>query len=120
MQTCVFFCTLAFPQSKVQNTQSPVQTIRGTIVDQNSEIPLPGATVGVRSASFFRGEITDLDGFFRIEGAPVGRYTIEVRFMGYEPRIIPEVLVSSSHPVVLEIRLQELASEIEGVVVKPQ
>jgi len=116
----LLFCTLAFPQSKVQNTQSPVQTIRGTIVDQNSEIPLPGATVGVRSASFFRGEITDLNGFFRVEGVPVGRYTIEVRFMGYEPRIIPEVLVSSSRSVVLEIRLQELASEIEGVVVKAQ
>ena len=113
VSSLLLFCTLTF-------SQPPVQTIRGTIVDQHSEIPLPGATVGVRSESFFRGVITDPSGVFRVEEIPVGRYTIEVRFIGYEPRIIPEVLVSSSRPVVLEIRLQESVSEITGVVVKAQ
>ena len=101
-------------------SQSPVQTIRGTVIDQNSEIPILGATVVVRSESFFRGVISDRDGVFRVEDVPVGRYLIEARSVGYEPRGIPEVLVTSSRPVILEIRLQEAISEIESVEIKAQ
>ena len=102
------------------NSQSPVQTIRGIVIDQNSEIPLQGATILIESSSFYRGIISDEKGVFRIEGVPVGRYYIEVRYIGYEPKGIPEVLVSSSRPVILEIRLQESLLEIEGVEIKAQ
>jgi hypothetical protein len=100
--------------------QSPVQTIRGTVIDQDSEIPLPGATVLITSPAHTQGVISDPDGLFRAEGVPVGRYDIEVRFVGYEPRIIPEILVTSSRPVVLEIRLLESLSEIESVEIRAQ
>ncbi len=102
------------------HSQTPVQTIRGTVIDQDVEIPLPGATVIITSPGFSRGVISDQAGLFRAEGLPVGRYNIEVRFVGYEPRIIPELLLISSRPVVVEIRLQELVSEIEEVEVKAQ
>jgi len=49
-------------------SQSPVQTIRGTVIDQNSEIPLPGATISINSSTFSRGIISDDKGIFRIEG----------------------------------------------------
>ncbi len=102
------------------HSQSPVQTIRGIVIDQNSEIPLPGATVLVESPTFSHGVITDKAGIFRAENVPVGRYNIEVRFIGYEPRAIAEVLVTSSRPMVLEIRLIESVSEIHEVEVRAQ
>ena len=98
--------------------QSPAQTVRGTVVDRNTGVPLPGASILLKSANFSEGTVSDLYGVFRIPGVPVGRYTIEARFVGYESRGITEVLVSSARPVVLEFRLQEAVSEIEAVEVK--
>ncbi len=101
-------------------SQSPTQTIRGKIIDQNSEVPLPGATIIIESSSFLKGIISDENGLFRVEEVPVGRYYIEVRYIGYESKGTAEVMVSSSRPVILEIRLQESVSAIEGVEIKAQ
>ncbi|MEZ5070694.1 MAG: TonB-dependent receptor [Bacteroidales bacterium] len=101
-------------------TQGLRQVVRGTVIDQTSEAPLPGATVILKTAEGLTGVITDADGVFRAEGVPVGRIHLEVRYVGYEPRIIPELMVSSARPLILEIRLQELAEAIEGVEVRAQ
>lgn len=100
--------------------QAPSQVIRGLVIDQSSEAPLPGATLLLRSDSLIQGVISDQEGVFRFEGVSVGRYQIEVRYIGYESQIVPEILVSSARSVILEIRMQESASEIEGIVVKAQ
>ncbi len=100
--------------------QVPIQTVRGTVVDRNTGVSLPGATILLKSENFSLGSISNNEGVFRISGVPVGRYTVEARFVGYEPQGIPEVLVSSARPVVLEFRLLEAVSEIESVEVKAQ
>ncbi|MFC2112917.1 carboxypeptidase regulatory-like domain-containing protein [Bacteroidota bacterium] len=100
--------------------QVPAQTVRGTVVDRNTHVPLPGATVMLSSNGFSKGAVSDPEGKFRIEEVPVGRYTIEARFIGYEPHAIPEILVSSARPVVMEFLLREAVSEIEPVEVKAQ
>ena len=101
-------------------SQVPVQTIRGKVIDQDAEAPLPGATIIISAPGFSTGAITGSDGTFRAEGIPVGRYNVEVRFVGYESRVIPELLLISSRPAILEIRLQESASRIEGVEIRAQ
>ncbi len=93
------------------NAQSPVQTIRGTVIDQESENSLPGCHTYYKFIFFHKGCYFGPDGIFRAENIPVGRYNVEARFVGYEPRVIPEVLLTSARPVVLEIRLQESLSE---------
>ena len=100
--------------------QVPMQNVRGMVMDRNTRVPLPGATVIISSGDFSKGTVSDIGGNYRIDGVPVGRYTIEARYMGYEPHAIPEVLLTSARPVVLEFGLQEAASEIEGVEIKAQ
>lgn len=68
-----------FAQEEVQK-----QTITGQVVDLDSEIPLIGATVKVVGSDPLIGGITDLDGYFRLEGVPVGRQTIEISYLGYK------------------------------------
>ena len=98
--------------------QSPSQVVRGLVVDGSTGVPLPGATIQLTSPDFSSGTISSEKGIFRITGVPVGRYTIEARFMGYEPLGMAEILVTSARPVILELPLQELVSEIESVEVK--
>ncbi|MCA1746381.1 MAG: carboxypeptidase-like regulatory domain-containing protein, partial [Bacteroidales bacterium] len=97
--------------------QQPVQTIRGTVQDAISREPLYGANIIL--AELNKGTITDTDGRFILENVPVGRYSLHIRFVGYEPILLPELLVSSGKEVVLDIAMQTAISGLEEVVVRP-
>jgi hypothetical protein len=93
------------------------QTIRGTVKDNASKTPIPGATVAVLTTSPLKGSSTDAEGNFRIEGVPVGRHTIRIGSVGYEEQVIPEMLVSTGKEIVLTIGLTESLVQMQEVVV---
>lgn len=94
------------------------QTIRGSIFDIESRIPLIGATVIIKETNPPIGTITDINGIFRLEKVPVGRISLLISYIGYEPKVIPELLISSGKEIVLEVGLKEQISELKEVVVK--
>jgi hypothetical protein len=93
------------------------QTVRGTIKDQDSQIPLIGATVIVSGSNPVIGSVTDVGGNFRLNGVPVGRVTLKVTFMGYEERTIPNLLIGSAKEEILNITLVESISTLEEVTI---
>ncbi|MBE0652271.1 MAG: TonB-dependent receptor [Bacteroidales bacterium] len=95
-----------------------MQTIRGVVRDANTREALLGANVILAETN--TGTITDPEGKFVIPDVPVGRYYLHVRYVGYEPVVIPELLVGSGKEVVLEIDMQTSFSALEEVVVKPR
>jgi hypothetical protein len=121
--TILFFVILACQAQQVCQAQltiqpqQPVQTIRGTVYDANSREPLYGANIIL--AELNKGTITDTDGTFILDNVPVGRYSLHIRFVGYDPILRPELLVSSGKEVVLDIAMQTAISDIEEVTVKP-
>ncbi len=61
-------------------------SLSGKVVDLKDSLPLTGANVSIEAdSSFRRGAITDIDGNFRMEKLPPGRYLIVVTFVGYKP-----------------------------------
>lgn len=91
-------------QTKAQDI---TQTIRGTILDQVTNTPLPGASVVLMNSNPLKGMNTDLDGNFRIDNVPVGKQTLRVTYMGYKEQIIPNIIVNSGKETVLTISMQE-------------
>ena len=91
------------------------QTLRGAIYDQSTHEPLMGAAVVVQNTTPAIGAITDENGHFTLQNLPLGRVTLEISYIGYESRIIPEVMITSGKEVVLSIALKEAATELEGV-----
>jgi hypothetical protein len=94
------------------------QTIRGQVTDDVSKTSLPGVNVvvlvdGVNTL----GGSTDVDGNFRINNVPVGRQTIQASFIGYEPQVVPNILVTAGKEVVLNFSLRESVSQLNEVVV---
>lgn len=111
----MLLCALGFSSAAQEN---PTQTIRGKVVDAQTEIPLIGANVIVVGSEPFIGSSTDLDGKFRLENVPVGRQTLRITYLGYENRELPNILVTTGKEMVLEISLQESVNSLKEVVVE--
>jgi hypothetical protein len=101
----------------VATSQSVTQTVRGTIVDQDSNTPLIGATIIVSGSNPMIGSVTDIDGNFRLERVPIGRIALKITFMGYEERTIPNLLVGSAKEEVLNITLTESVQHLEAITI---
>ena len=99
------------------SAQQIQQTIRGTIVDQDSQMPLVGASVVIMGTTPLIGTTTDLEGRFRISGVPVGRVTLKISFIGYEDRTIPNLLVGSAKEEIIDVALAESVSKLEEIIV---
>ena len=93
------------------------QTVRGTIVDQDSQVPIIGASVMIIDSNPIIGAISDENGNFRLSNVPIGRITLKVSFIGYEDRIVPNILIGSAKEVIQNITLIESVSNLEEVVI---
>jgi hypothetical protein len=99
------------------DAQQITQNIRGTIIDQDSQMPLIGATVLVAGSNPIIGTVTDVDGNFRLTGVPIGRVTLKVTFMGYEEQTIPNLLIGSAKEELLNISLAESVNTLEEITI---
>lgn len=96
------------------------QTIRGVIIDQDSKTPVIGANIVVVGSNPFKGASTDFNGSFRIEQVPVGRVNLQVTYLGYETRTIPNVVVGSGKEVVLKLEILESVIKLDDITIKAQ
>lgn len=60
------------------------QTIRGIINDGENGLPLQFATITLKSGDKLFGATTNSEGYYIITRIPEGKYTFEVRFVGYK------------------------------------
>ena len=97
----------------------PVQTIRGVVVDYASGAPIAHATVSLLDMPQM-GATTDNEGRFELKHIPVGRHDVQASFLGYEPAIFREVLLTSAQEVYLEIPLRESVLQLDKVVIRPR
>lgn len=113
IQSTFFIFFFAVTILIAQNTQ----TVKGTIIDKQSEIPLIGVAVELISVEPSRGEVTDLDGRFVMPDVPVGRHAFRISYLGYNPITIPNVVVTAGKEVVLNVGLEESVIQMDEVVV---
>jgi len=99
-------------------SQDITQVVRGKIVDEGTQMPLPFTTIAILTLDPVMGCTADENGFFRLNKVPVGRHNIQISFMGYEPKLISELLITSGKEMVLEIGLIEKVEMMDEVVVK--
>lgn len=98
--------------------QQGQQTVRGTLRDEVSQAPLPGATVRVlRESSTPLGAVTDANGDFAIADVPLGRQTLVITSVGYEDLTLPNVTVTAGKEVVLQLTLTEAVTKLNEVIV---
>ncbi|HMU09941.1 MAG TPA: TonB-dependent receptor [Ferruginibacter sp.] len=97
---------------KAQNTLF-TQSVKGTVIDAESKRPLPEATVTINGIN--KGTVTDSLGNFTITNIPIGRQTLLITLMGYEQKIVAEVLVSSGKEIFVNVALTEKIKVLDEV-----
>ena len=85
--------------------QNLTQTVRGTIVDFDTQVPIVGARVVIPGTDPLMGSITDYNGDFRIEDVPVGRIELKVTAVGYQLIYMPAVLIESGKEKILNLEM---------------
>lgn len=93
------------------------QTVRGVVIDKNSQATLPGATLVLVNSNPLVGVNTDADGKFQFNQVPVGKQMIKVTFLGYKEVTLQNLSVNSGKEVVLTIQMEEDIQAINEVVV---
>lgn len=91
------------------------QSIRGIVMDNESEMSLAFASVMILDTDPPQGTITDENGAFRIEEVAVGRISLRISYVGYEDRVIQGVLVNSGKELDLHISLKESFASLKEV-----
>lgn len=117
MKKIAFLLLVLVNISAAAEGQNFTQTIRGKIVDEDSKTPLIGANVILPGTNPLRGAVTDINGNYRFDNVPLGRVHVQVRYIGYEEKTIPNVLVSSGKEVILDLELKESVVKMDEVVV---
>ncbi|MBL7747250.1 MAG: carboxypeptidase-like regulatory domain-containing protein, partial [Chitinophagaceae bacterium] len=94
------------------------QTVKGTVVDDQSGGVLSNATVILEATGDAKAVVSDSSGIFKLRNVPLGRQTIRVTLIGYEEAVIRNIEVTSSKEVVLEIRVREKIKKLDEVILK--
>src|SRR5687767_10134866 len=92
-------------QTLTAQNLSLTQTVRGTIIDEQSGNVLKNVTVSITEENRSFSAISDSLGNFKLINVPIGRKTIKASMVGYEETVIANIEITSSKEIVLEIKL---------------
>lgn len=87
------------PASPKQKNQFVTETVKGTVIDKNTRLPIVGATIVISSSDGTKSVSTDTQGIFRLQQVPVGRQQLQVRMAGYKPEEFTELLITSGRRI---------------------
>jgi hypothetical protein len=118
MKTKILTTLLLFTFTLFASGQNLTQTVRGTIIDADSKLPIIGATIAIVGTNPTIGTSTDANGAFRLGKIPIGRISLQLSCMGYETRTISDIVVNSGKESVLNFTMQESIVKVDEIVVR--
>ncbi len=89
-------------------------TVRGIVVDYNSEEPLPNVPVLITELNLY--VVTDKDGVFEFSNIPEGKYLFYIKSLGYQPLKQNIEVNEQLSKLVFRLQIQSLALENIDVV----
>ena len=99
--------------------QNYFQKLSGVVVDSESKSPLQGASVLVETSSKKNFTTTDSLGKFSIMVHP-GRHSLQISYLGYNSRIIKDILVGTGKEVFITADLNESGNQISEAVISAE
>lgn len=89
--------------------------ITGTLTDSKTKEPMMGVVVIVEGTTL--GSTTDMDGKFTISKVPAGKYNVVFQYVGYEKKVVQDVVVKNNETFTLNTTVAEESKTIQEVTV---
>lgn len=116
----ISFLLVVLIQTFCLQSQTITQTIKGQVFDSNTRQGLPGASIVIAGSDPIIGVTTNAEGYFTLDNIPVGRVSIKVSFLGYEPILISDLLITSGKEIVLSIPMNESFTDLDEITISPE
>ncbi len=100
------------------NAQSYTSGLKGIVLDRETKAPLEGATVQLITETLQpvgTGTYTNVRGEFEISNLQVGRVAVRITYVGYQERIIPNILIVTGRVADLNVDMSESLREQQAV-----
>jgi len=106
----VFIC------NQISFSQDLTQTIRGTVIDKQTQSPLPGAVISILNTDPLKATTTDENGKFRFDDVLLGRKQLKISLISYKEKS-QTVVLTTGKETVLNIELEESALQGQEVII---
>ncbi|MDP4281734.1 MAG: carboxypeptidase-like regulatory domain-containing protein [Bacteroidota bacterium] len=93
-------------------------SIKGCVLDQQTQSPLSGATIILEGSNPLIGTVSDENGRFRLPGIPIGKKRIKVTYVGYLPFLSDDIILSSGKEATVTVYLKESAISAKEVEIR--
>lgn len=97
-------------------TQNITQTIRGVVVDKQSQSPLPGVIVELVNSQPLTGTSTSENGEFKLSNVPIGRWQLKFKTISYKEKYLT-VILNAGKESVSTVELEENAIQGDEIVI---
>jgi hypothetical protein len=88
-------------------------TVSGFVVNHSTQERLPSANIQVLGTQ--RGAATDAEGRFTIKDLQAGTYQLRISLVGYQTRLLSDIVVASGRAVELDIEMMQASVDLEAV-----
>ncbi len=116
MKKCLLLLTIILSIFTTLYGQRNSGIINGRVFNSKSNEGVPFATVQIWGTT--TGTVTDADGRFSLSNLKPGYAELRVSSIGFKPYISSAVMVTNSHPVDVDIPLEEAEINVGEVVIK--
>ena len=120
----IFFLLILFQgfinaqETETEVRRSPVQNIRGRVIDSSAGFPLVGVTVHAKSDTKSEYQITDIDGYFLFKDLPVDYYDVTFSMVGYEKFTVSRANLVSGRELFITQHLKESVEYLEEITIE--
>ena len=88
-------------------SQELTQTIRGTVLDKQTQSPLPGAVISILNSEPIKATTTDENGKFRFDNVLLGRKQLKISLISYKEKSQTVLLTTGKESVLINEELFE-------------
>jgi hypothetical protein len=93
-------------------------TVTGRVFNHKNNDPVPYANI-IIDGKPQQGTTTDLDGKYTLKNVAPGYIRLVVSSVGFEKKTTEDFLVTNSHPVTMDIPMDEISVNLQTVTVRP-
>lgn len=111
-----FVITLILCMSSLLSAAQTTGSFKGKILAQSTKQPVTGANIQVGDTK--SGAVTDTTGVFTIDNLPVGSYPVTISCIGFQTKLVSEIIITSGKTYYFEVELFEEVSKLNEITVR--